>query len=190
MKKYVCLISIIALIIGSVFSSCKKYEEDYGLMLKTPKGRLVGTWKITQIDMDTMSIKMSDYAMFGELQMTFEKDETGYIKFKDNGLGEMLANIDWEEMMGEMENDSTYAEYAGDANEAMENLDFASILSTETKFKWAFDDKKEYLKFSMYDSATSTYVSVADMKILSLCKSDCKLRYEDDSTRTDVSMQK
>ena len=187
MKKYICYVGIIALILCMVFSSCKKYEEDYGLMMKSPKGRLVGTWKITQIDSDTMSIKMSDYAMFGELQMTFEKDETGYIKFKDNGLSEMLENINWEELLGEyqdstMNNDSI--------SEGLEGLDFASLLSTETKFKWAFDDKKEYLKFSMYDSTSSSYVNVADMKILSLCKSDCKLRYEDDSTRTDVSMQK
>ena len=188
MKKYICLIGVIALILGSVFSSCKKYEEDYGLMMKSPKGRLVGTWRITQIDSDTMSIKMSDYAMFGELQMIFEKDETGTVKFKDKGLGEMLANIDWEELMGEMQ-DSTGGDYA-DAADAMQDLDFASLLSTETEFKWAFDDKKEYLKFSMYDSTSSSYVNVADMRILSLCKSDCKLRYEEDSTMVDVSMQK
>ena len=190
MKNRICLIVVLTLIVGLLFTSCKKYEEDYGIMFKSPKGRLVGTWKITQIDSDTMSIKMSDYAMLGELLMTFEKDETGYIKFNDKGLGEMLANLDWEEMMGEMENDSTYAEYAGEANEAMENMDLASILSTETKFKWAFDDKKEYLKFDLYDSESNSYTHVADMKILSLCKSDCKLRYEDDSTRTDISMQK
>ena len=189
MKKYICLIGVIALILGSVFSSCKKYEEDYGLMMKSPKGRLVGTWKITQIDSDTVSIKMSDYAMFGELQMTFKKDETGTVKFKDKGLGEMLANINWEELMGEMQ-DSIGGDYADDAADAMQDLDFASLLSTETEFKWAFDDKKEYLKFSMYDSTSSSYVNVADMKILSLCKSDCKFRYEEDSTRVDVSMQK
>jgi len=190
MKKYVCLIAVITLIISSIFSSCKKYEEDYGIMMKSPKGRLVGTWKITQLDSDTMSIKMSDYAMFGELQMTFEKDETGSIKFKDSGLGEMLANINWEEMMGEMEGDSTYSEYAGEANEAMENIDFSSILSTETKFKWAFDSKKEYIKLSILDPTTNSYSEDLNMKILSLCKSDCKFRYEEDSTRVDVSMQK
>ncbi|MBO7652713.1 MAG: hypothetical protein J6S84_08405 [Bacteroidales bacterium] len=189
MKKYVCLIGIIALIITSIFSSCKKYEEDYGIMWKSPKGRLVGTWKVSQIDSDT-TIKMSDYAMFGELQVIFEKDETGSMKFKDNGLGEMLANINWEEMMAEIENDSTYAEYAGEVNVAMGNMDFAAILSTETKFKWAFDDKKEYLKFDLYDQESGKYVHATDMKILSLCKSDCKLRYEDDSTRMDVSMRK
>lgn len=186
MKRYICSIIALTLIFVAIFSSCKKYEEDYGLMMKSPKGRLVGTWKITQLDSDTMSIKMSDYAMFGELQMTFEKDETGYIKFKDNGLGEILSDIDWEEMMGEMQ-DSTYTD---SIDASLENLDFASLLSTETKFKWAFDDKKEYLKFSMYDSTSSAYVNVADMKILSLCKSDCKFRYEEDSTRVDVSMQK
>jgi len=186
MKKYICLIGVIALILGSVLSSCKKYEEDYGLMMKTPKGRLVGTWKIVQIDADTI-IKMSDYAMLGELQMTFEKDGTGYIKFKDNGLGEMLAIINWEELLGEYQ-DSTMN--IDSISGGLEGLDFASLLSTETKFKWAFDDKKEYLKFSMYDSTSRSDVSVADMKILSLCKSYCKLRYEDDSTRTDVLMEK
>ena len=109
MKKHICLVAVLTLIVGLFFSSCKKYEEDYGLMLKSPKGRLVGTWKITQLDSDTMSIKMSDYAMFGELLMTFNKDETGNIKFKDNGLGDILSDIDWEEMMGEMQ-DSTYTD--------------------------------------------------------------------------------
>ena len=187
MKKNICIAVVLALIIGAVFSSCKKYEEDYGLMMKSPKGRLVGTWKITQLDSDTMSIKMSDYAMFGELLMTFNKDETGTIKFKDNGLGDILSNIDWEEMMGDM-SDSTVN--MDSISGGLEDLDLTSLLTTETKFKWAFDDKKEYLKFSMYDSTSSSYVNVADMKILSLCKSDCKFRYEDDSTRVDVSMQK
>ena len=186
MKRYICSIVAFTLMFVAVFSSCKKYEEDYGLMMKSPIGRLVGTWKITQLDSDTMSIKMSDYAMFGELQMTFEKDETGYIKFKDNGLGEILSDIDWEEMMGEMQ-DSTYTD---SIDASLENLDFASLLSTETKFKWAFDDKKEYLKFDLYDSESNSYTHIADMKILSLCKSDCKFRYEEDSTRVDVSMQK
>lgn len=186
MKNRICLIVVLTLVFGLFFSSCKKYEEDYGLMLKSPKGRLVGTWKITQIDSDTTSIKMSDYAMFGELQMTFKKDETGSIKFKDNGLGEMLGNIDWDELMGEVQ-DSTYTD---SIDYGPGDLDFTSLLSTETEFKWAFDDKKEYLKFSMYDSTSSAYVNVADMKILSLCKSDCKFRYEEDSTRVDVSMQK
>lgn len=190
MKKYVCLIGIIALVISSIFSSCKKYEEDYGIMWKSPKGRLVGTWKVSQIDTDTMSIKMSDFAMLGELLVTFEKDETGSIKFKDNGLGEMLSDVDWEEMMGEMEEDSTYVEYVGEGDVDMDDIDFSSILTTETKFKWAFDSKKEYLKFDIYDTETNSYVHIADMKILSLCKSDCKFRYEDDSTRMDVSMRK
>jgi len=187
MKKYICLIGIIALIIGSIFSSCKKYEEDYGLMMKSPKGRLVGTWKITQIDSDTISIRLTDYAMFGELQMTFEKNETGNIKFKDKGLGELLSDTDWEELLGEMQ-DSTIS--ADSISYGLENMDFTSLLSTETEFKWAFDDKKEHLEFSMYDSASSSYVSVAKMKILSLCKSDCKLRYAEDSIMVDVSMQK
>ena len=47
MKNRICLIVTLTLIAGLFFSSCKKYEEDYGLMLKSPKGRLVGTWKIT-----------------------------------------------------------------------------------------------------------------------------------------------
>ena len=187
MKKYICSIGVIALVVVSVFSSCKKYEEDYGLMMKSPKGRLVGTWKITQLDSDTMSIKMSDYAMFGELQMTFEKDETGYIKFKDKGLGEILSDADWAELLGELQ-DSTVD--TDSISSGLENLDFAALLSTETKFNWAFDDKKEYIKFSMYDSASNANVDVADMKILSLCKSDCKFRYEEDSVRVDVSMQK
>jgi hypothetical protein len=88
--------------------------------------------------------------------------------------------------MGEMQ-DSTYTD---SIDYGPGDLDFTSLLSTETEFKWAFDDKKEYLKFSMYDSTSSAYVNVADMKILSLCKSDCKFRYEEDSTRVDVSMQK
>ena len=125
--------------------------------------------------------------MFGELQMTFKKDETGTIKFKDNGLGDILSDIDWEEMMGEMQ-DSTMN--ADSISEGLENLDFATLLSTETKFKWAFDDKKEYIKFSMYDSTKNADVNFADMKILSLCKSDCKLRYDEDSTVVDISMQK
>ncbi len=187
MKNRICLIVVFTLIVGLFFSSCKKYEEDYGLMLKSPKGRLVGTWKITQIDSDTMSIKMSEYAMFGELLMTFEKDETGNIKFKDNGIGDILSDMDWEELMGELQ-DSTMN--ADSISAGLENLDFASLLSSEIKFKWAFDDKKEYLKFSMYDSTSNEDVNVADMKILSLCKSDCKFRYEEDSTRFDVSMQK
>ena len=187
MKKHVFLIGAIALILISIFSSCKKYEEDYGLMMKSPKGRLKGTWKITQIDSDTMSVKLSDYAMFGELLMTFEKDETGNLKFKDNGLGEILSGTDWSELLGEMQ-DSTID--TDSISYGLEDLDFTSLLSTEIGFKWTFDDKKEYLKFSMYDSTSSTYVNVADMKILSLCKSDCKLRYEEDSTKVDVSMQK
>ena len=186
MKRHILIIGIVALVLCMVYSSCKKYEEDYGLMMKSPKGRLVGTWKVMQLDSDTASLKLSDYAMFGELQMTFKKDETGSIKFKDNGLGEMLGNIDWDELMGEMQ-DSTYTD---SIDYGPGDLDFTSLLSTETEFKWAFDDKKEYLKFSMYDSTSSAYVNVADMKILSLCKSDCKLRYEEDSTRVDVSMQK
>ena len=186
MKKHICLVAVLTLIVGLFFSSCKKYEEDYGLMLKSPKGRLVGTWKITQLDSDTMSIKMSDYAMFGELLMTFNKDETGNIKFKDNGLGDILSDADWEEILGEMQ-DSTYTDSIDDG---LGDLDFASLLSTETKFKWAFDDKKEYLKFDLYDSESNSYTHLADMRILSLCKSDCKFRYEEDSTRVDVSMQK
>lgn len=187
MKRHICYIGIVALVLCMVFSSCKKYEEDYGLMLKSPKGRLVGTWKITQLDSDTASIKLSDYAMFGELQMTFKKDETGAIKFNDKGLGDILSDIDWEEMMGDMQ-DSTMN--ADSVSSGLENLDFASLLTTEINFKWAFDDKKEYIKFSMYDSTTNTDVNFADMKILSLCKSDCKLRYEEDSTKIDLSMQK
>lgn len=190
MKKYVCTIGIIALIIVSVFSSCKKYEEDYGIMWKSPKGRLVGTWKVAQIDSDTMSIKMSEISALGELQMTFEKDGTGSVKFKDNGFGEMLANINWEELMGEMESDSTYAEYADVASDAMQNIDLSSILSTETKFNWAFDDKKEHIKLSFLDATTNSYSEDINMKILSLCKSDCKFRYEEESTMVDVSMQK
>lgn len=187
MKNRICLIVVLTLVFGLFFSSCKKYEEDYGLMLKSPKGRLVGTWKITQIDSDTTSIKMSDYAMFGELQMTFKKDETGIIKFKDNGLGDILSDMDWEELMGEMQ-DSTMN--ADSISEGLENLDFASLLSSEIKFKWAFDDKKEYLKFDLYDSESDSTTHIADMKILSLCKSDCKFRYEEDSTVVDLSMQK
>jgi len=187
MKKHINLLAAIALIVCAVFSSCKKYEEDYGLMMKSPKGRLVGTWKITQIDSDTMSIKLSDYAMFGELQMTFEKDETGYMKFKDKGLGEILSETDWEELLGEMQDSTANTD---SISGGLDDIDFSALLSSQIGFKWAFDDKKEYLKFSMYDSTSSSYVNVADMKILSLCKSDCKLRYEDDSTRVDVSMQK
>ena len=186
MKKHIGYIGLFALVLCMAFSSCKKYEEDYGLMLKSPKGRLVGTWKITQLDSDTASLKLSDYAMFGELQMTFKKDETGAIKFNDKGLGDILSDIDWEEMMGEMQ-DSTYTDSIEDG---LGDLDFSSLLSTETKFKWAFDDKKEYLKFDLYDSESNSYTHLADMRILSLCKSDCKFRYEEDSTRVDVSMQK
>ena len=187
MKRYICLIGIVALVMCMIFSSCKKYEEDYGLMMKTPKGRLVGTWKITQVDMDTTSIKFSDFAMFGELLMTFEKDETGYIKFNDKGLGDILSDTDWEELMGELQDSTANAD---SVSGGLDDVDFSALLSSQIGFKWAFDDKKEYLKFSMYDSTSSSYVSVADMKIMSLCKSDCKLRYEDDSTRTDISMQK
>lgn len=186
MKKHIYLVAAVALIVCAVFSSCKKYEEDYGLMMKSPKGRLVGTWKITQVDSDTMSIKLSDYAMFGELLMTFEKDETGTIKFKDNGLGEILSDTDWAEILGEMQ-DSTYTDSIGDG---LGDIDFASLLSTETKFKWAFDDKKEYLKFDLYDSASNSYTHLADMKILSLCKSDCKFSYDEDSVSVSISMQK
>jgi len=185
MKNRICIIVVLTLIVGLFFSSCKKYEEDYGLMLKTPKARLVGTWKITQIDSDTMSIKMSEYAAFGELFMTFEKDGTGYIKFNDKGLGNILSDADWEELMGEMQDTTMNAD---SISAGLENLDFASLLSSEIKFNWAFDDKKEYLKFDIYDSESNSYA--VDMKILSLDKYDCKLHYEEDSTRIDVSMQK
>jgi len=185
MRKSICYIGIIALVLCMVFSSCKKYEEDYGLMLKSPKGRLVGTWKISQIDSDTTSIKLSDYSMFGELLMTFEKDETGNVKFNDKGLGEILENTDWSEMLGQ---DTTGV--ADSVAQEMGNFDFASLLSTEAKFGWAFDDDKEYLKFSLYDSTSNSYVHAADMKILSLCKSDCKLQYEEDSVVVAISMQK
>lgn len=187
MKNRICLIVVLTLIVGLFFSSCKKYEEDYGLMLKSPKGRLVGTWKITQIDSDTMSIKMSEYAMFGELLMTFEKDETGNIKFKDNGIGDILSDMDWEEMMGDMQ-DSTMN--ADSIQAGLEGLDFSSMLNDGFNFNWAFDDKKEFLKFKMYDSTSNAYFEIASMRILSLCKSDCKLRYEEDSTKVDISMQK
>ncbi|MBR5984176.1 MAG: hypothetical protein IK025_10730 [Bacteroidales bacterium] len=186
MKNRICLVVVLTLIVGLFFSSCKKYEEDYGLMLKTPKGRLVGTWKITQIESDTI-IKMSDFAMFGELLMTFEKDESGNLKFKDNGLGDILSDIDWEELMSEMQ-DSTMN--ADSISEGLENIDFSSMLSNGTDFKWAFDSKKEYIKLNFLDATTNSYSEDINMKILSLCKSDCKLRYEEDSTRVDISMQK
>lgn len=187
MKRHILIIGIVALVLCMVYSSCKKYEEDYGLMMKSPKGRLVGTWKIMQLDSDTASLKLSDYAMFGELQMIFNKDNSGAVKFSDKGLGELLEDIDWEEMMGDMQ-DSTMN--ADSIQAGLEGLDFSSMLNEGVNFNWAFDDKKEYLKFKMYDSASNAYFEIASMRILSLCKSDCKLRYEEDSTKVDISMQK
>lgn len=187
MKRHILIIGIVALVLCMVYSSCKKYEEDYGLMMKSPKGRLVGTWKVMQLDSDTASLKLSDYAMFGELQMIFNKDNSGTVKFSDKGLGELLEDIDWEEMMGDMQ-DSTMN--ADSIQAGLEGLDFSSMLNEGFNFNWAFDDKKEYLKFKMYDSTSNAYFEIASMRILSLCKSDCKLRYEEDSTKVDISMQK
>ena len=143
MKRYICLIGIVALVMCMMFSSCKKYEEDYGLMMKTPKGRLVGTWKITQVDFDTTSIKFSDFAMFGELLMTFEKDETGYIKFNDKGLGDILSDTDWEELMGELQDSTANAD---SVSGGLDDVDFSALLSSQIGFKWAFDDKKELIR--------------------------------------------
>ncbi len=193
MKKRIAFIFAVALMIGAVLSSCQKYEEDYGLQMKSPKGRLVGKWKVAQIDVDTMSIKMSDYSMFGTLFVTFEKDETGTIAFSDNGLGDILEGIDWEEILAEM-GDNVDIDNTDLSEDDMsldpDDIDFVSLLKQETKFKWAFNDDKTYLELSAYDETTSSYIEAIDMKILSLCKSDCKFRYEEDSTRVDVSMQK
>lgn len=193
MKKRIAFIFAVALMIGAVLSSCQKYEEDYGLQMKSPKGRLVGKWKVAQIDVDTMSIKMSDYSMFGTLFVTFEKDETGTIAFSDNGLGDILEGIDWEEILAEM-GDNVDIDNTDMSEDDMsldpDDIDFVSLLKQETKFKWAFNDDKTYLELSAYDETTSSYIEAIDMKILSLCKSDCKFRYEEDSTRVDVSMQK
>lgn len=193
MKKRIAIVFAIALMIGAVLSSCKKYEEDYGLMMKSPKGRLVGQWKVSQIDADTMSIKMSDYAAFGTLCVTFDKDETGVVAFKDNGLGEFLEGVNWEELLAELGDDydlDTTGLGVGDMTADFGNIDFAALLKQETKFKWSFNDDKTYLKFSAYDESTSTYVDAIDMKILSLCKSDMKLQYTEDGETFSVSMQK
>ena len=34
------------LAIAAAFSSCKKYEEGPGFSLRSPEGRLEGTWKV------------------------------------------------------------------------------------------------------------------------------------------------
>lgn len=193
MKKRIAFVFAVALMIGAVLSSCQKYEEDYGLQMKSPKGRLVGKWKVAQLDADTMSIKMSDYSMFGALFVTFEKNETGVVAFKDNGLGEFLEGVDWEELLAELGENTdvdTTGLSEGDMSLDFGDIDFVTLLEQETKFKWAFNDDKTYLKFSAYDETTNSYAEAIDMKILSLCKSDMKLLYTEDGETFSVEMQK
>jgi 2C-methyl-D-erythritol 2,4-cyclodiphosphate synthase len=123
---------------------------------------------------------MSKYSMFGDLWMTFEKNGNGNIKFNDKGLGDAISNANLDAILGE----------TGSSDDIIGNVDFASLLKEETKFKWEFINKKNYLRFNIYDASADSYSSNIDMKILSLCKSDCKLRYEENSTKVEISMQK
>ncbi len=186
-KRIVFIFLAVAIVVASV-SSCKKYEEDYGIMNKTIKKRLVGEWKITQLNSDTLTIKMSDYAMFVELRMNFEKDETGYAKFIDKGLGEVMQGMDWNELI------NSYLENSEDADinaDEINNMDFMSLFAQEMKFKWKFSDDKERLLFNAYNSETDSYTDeTIDMKILSLCNTDMKLKYVQDTITFFVLMEK
>ncbi|MCF0207039.1 MAG: hypothetical protein HUK15_06380 [Bacteroidales bacterium] len=174
MKKITVIVAVLAMF-AIVFSNCKKYEEDYGLMLKTPKSRLVGNWYVSQIDSDTISIKMSDFSMFGELNVSFAKDETGAMKFIDKGIGDYLADIDWEEIMDEYQGDVDMGGLGG-------SLDFASLLSQEIAFNWNFNKEKTYINFT-----SAEVPDTLKMEILSLCSSDMKLRFYQDSVTMSVS---
>jgi uncharacterized protein YfcZ (UPF0381/DUF406 family) len=66
-------ILIIMLTITTVFSSCKKYEDDGFISLRTAKARLTGTWKVEKaFDKDGNDI--SSTLTSTNYQVRFDKD--------------------------------------------------------------------------------------------------------------------
>ncbi len=63
----------ILLIITSIFSSCKKYEDDGFISLRTAKARLTGTWK-AQKAYDKEGKDVSSSFTSTNYQVKFDKD--------------------------------------------------------------------------------------------------------------------
>lgn len=183
MKTRLTIIFVVLAIVAGTISSCKKYEEDYGVMTKSPQKRLVGEWKLTQLSNDTMTIKFSDFAMFGEMHLNFEKNGTGTAKFVDKGLADALGDFDWQAMLEEY---GSTADTTINADE-IGNLDFASILSQESGFNWEFNDDKTYIIFKPKDGNAGESL---EMKILSLCNTDAKFANEKENEKFTIELTK
>lgn len=183
-KRFIAIVLITIFMGGLLMTSCKKYDEDYGLMLKTPKARLAGKWAVTEIGSGSDFLKVSDYSAIGTLYVTFAKDETGTIKFESSVLSTYLSGLDLSNI--------DLSEYDVDIT-GMSSIDMdeiSKLLTAEYKFKWEFSDDKEKLYFQYFDETANTYTEKTEVEILSLCTSDCKFAYVEDGEQMIVSMQK
>jgi hypothetical protein len=53
---------VFILLLLLLFGSCKKYEDNTGISLKTATGRLIGSWKVVRTDgIDFDSLFLADY---------------------------------------------------------------------------------------------------------------------------------
>jgi hypothetical protein len=89
MKKTLFIFAIIT----TIFSSCKKYEEDGFISLRTAKARLCHTWKVEKATDDGKDVTsfFNDY----NYRISFDKSGTCNISVKFGGVG-FGVNGKWE----------------------------------------------------------------------------------------------
>ncbi len=136
--KYKALILLISFsFAGLFFLSCKKYDEGPLVSFRTKMNRITGTWIITEISRDGSVIQEFNTDN-NNIEITLEKDETGYIEIFASFLGSRLklltAKLTWK-----FTKDKEYLNITLKSDEIEWNEDF-SDLDLENLFPDNYED--------------------------------------------------
>ncbi|MDD2635088.1 MAG: hypothetical protein PHW82_06270 [Bacteroidales bacterium] len=139
LSKKIVLISIVLIIMGMGFNSCKKYEEGPSFTLLTATNRITGTWELNETQLNGAVIDIND--IISLFMGAMPADSTA-----DIGIGLDDFSINGVKMVFDKDGTGSF----------IVSVSVIGMTTNQTEsITWEFDDKKENVDIVLMEETMS-----------------------------------